>query len=90
MFKGSIVAIVTPFRDGKVDEDYGAVSESDYYCAYVDTIRLYRVRDPESRPMGIKVWQRSFAWARGVREPIIPIEYNIICDATTDTKPYPN
>lgn len=58
--------------DGKIDEDYAAFSESDLYSGFTDTVRLpgfYHV------PLGIKVWQRSYAWGKAFREPILPIEY---------------
>jgi len=62
--------------DGKFDEDYNAVSESDVYIAYVDTFHSPIVLG--HIPLGIKVWQRSYAWASRVKEPIVIMEYNII------------
>ncbi|MBI3766342.1 MAG: hypothetical protein HY277_07570, partial [Ignavibacteriales bacterium] len=62
--------------DGKIDEDYGAVSEHDLYCGYTDTSRRYPVQN--NVPLGIKVWQRSFAWGERIKEPILPIEYNFV------------
>jgi hypothetical protein len=59
-----------------VSGDSGAISESDYICEYTDTARLADI--PDHKPLGIKVRQRSMAWASAVREPIIPIEYDII------------
>jgi hypothetical protein len=60
-------------NDGKIDEDYGAVSENDAYVAYCDTTpRIGHV------PLGIKVWQRSFAWKNRVTEPVLPFEFYII------------
>jgi hypothetical protein len=59
-----------------VDEDYGAVSERDLYVAYRDSFSEPRV--PSHVPLGVKVWQRSFAWSTTVKEPILPIEYTII------------
>ena len=58
------------------DEDSGAISESDYICEYTDT--TYLKDFPKHMPLGVKVVQRSYAWARAVREPIIPIDYTII------------
>ena len=58
------------------NEDSGAVSESDYICEYTDTTYLREF--PEHTPLGVKIIQRSYAWARAIREPIIPIDYTII------------
>ena len=54
--------------------DSGAVSENDIICQYTDTTRPVR----RHIPLGIKVIQRSYAWASAVREPIIPIDYAIV------------
>lgn len=59
-----------------VDEDYGAVSEQDVYVSYTDTFTAPTV--PGHIPLGLKVWQRSYAWASRVKEPLIILEYNII------------
>ncbi len=59
--------------DDKIDEDYWAVSESDYYCGYTDTFKL-----PAHIPLGIKVWQRSYAWATLLTAPILPFECYLI------------
>ena len=56
--------------------DSGAISESDYICEYTDT--AYLKDYPKHLPLGVKIVQRSFAWARGVREPVIPIDYTVI------------
>jgi hypothetical protein len=62
--------------DGLIDEDYGALSEKDIYVAYTDTFHIPMIIG--HIPLGIKVWQRSFAWRSRVKEPIIPFEYNFI------------
>jgi hypothetical protein len=59
--------------DGEIDEDYGAVSESDVYVGYVDTIAT-----ANHRPLGLKIWQRSFSWRDRIRNPILPMEYTIV------------
>jgi hypothetical protein len=61
----------------KVDEDYGAVSESDVYVSYTDTFRFPRVVAGHI-PLGIKVLQKSFAWGTQLKYPILPIEYYIV------------
>jgi hypothetical protein len=59
-----------------VDEDYGAISESDVYVSYTDTYRTPVIQN--HIPLGIKIWQRSYTWATRVKEPIIIVEYNVI------------
>jgi hypothetical protein len=59
-----------------VDEDYGAVSEDDIYIGYKDLFT-----DPPvigHYPLGIKVFQKSYAWRNFVQEPIIIMEYAIV------------
>ncbi len=59
-----------------VDEDYGAVSERDVSIAYTDVFT-----DPVVTghvPLGIRVWQKSYAWQNLVTQPILAMEYTII------------
>ncbi len=59
----------------RVDEDYGAVSESDIYVSYKDVFQ-----DPSVSghlPLGLKVFQKSYAWRRYIKEPFIIMEYTI-------------
>ncbi|HTY38679.1 MAG TPA: hypothetical protein VMH23_16285 [Bacteroidota bacterium] len=64
-------------HDGLIDEDYGAISEHDAYVTYSD---IYGDPNPilQHVPLGVKVWQRSLAWAADVKEPILPFEYYFI------------
>ncbi|HLB01084.1 MAG TPA: hypothetical protein VJO14_06830, partial [Bacteroidota bacterium] len=59
-----------------VDEDYGAVSEHDVSISYSDVFAEPIV--PGHIPLGIRVWQKSFAWRNLLKEPILPLEYTII------------
>ncbi len=60
-----------------VDEDYGAYSQSDYYCSYTDTF-TYPVY-PDHKKMGIKVWQKSYAWEYGSSaDAILIMEYSFV------------
>ena len=64
-------------HDGLIDEDYGAISEHDAYVSYAD----YNGNPnpiPGHVPLGLKVWQRSYAWQSAVKEPIIFVVYNIM------------
>lgn len=68
-------------HDGKIDEDYGAVSENDAYVAYYDIYDNPYLENNTSIinfPLDIKVWQRSFAWKRRMKNPILPFEFYII------------
>lgn len=64
-----------------VDEDHAAISEEDIYVAYRDTFSNPTM--PNHVPMGIKVRQKSYAWPKTLKEPIIFIEYNIINESST-------
>jgi hypothetical protein len=59
-----------------VDEDGGAISEHDLYVTYRDSFPLPRIRN--HTPMGLVVWQKSYAWKELIKEPILPIEYVIV------------
>ena len=59
-----------------VDEDYGAVSERDVSIAYSDVFTDPLV--PGHVPLGIRVWQKSYAWQNLFRQPILPMEYTIV------------
>jgi len=59
--------------DGLIDEDYAAVSESDYYLDYSDTATVPGLGD--HHPLGIKVSQRSYAWGKSFRKPILPFDF---------------
>ena len=57
-----------------VDEDAGAVSESDIYVVYRDSFPRPRIGNI---PMGVTIWQKSYAWKTAIKEPILPIEFVI-------------
>lgn len=59
-----------------VDEDYGAVSDRDYYLTATDTFKSYSVGGHV--PMGIKVVERSYAWDGDVGEAILPFDFTFI------------
>jgi hypothetical protein len=56
-----------------VDEDYGAISDNDLYCSATDTFLRPTVYQHVS--MGIKVIQKSYAWADPYAEAILPFDY---------------
>ncbi len=63
-------------HDGRIDEDYGAVSEHDAYVSFTDYYNTPAVLG--HTPLGIKVWQRSFAWNAAIKQPILPLQYFFI------------
>jgi hypothetical protein len=63
-------------HDGLIDEDYGAVSESDISVSYTDDFRDQVIAG--HFPLGIKVWQKSYAWESHVLQPILPFEFYIV------------
>ncbi len=62
--------------DGLIDEDYAAVSESDVYVSYTDAFPTPIIVG--HTPLGIKIWQKSYAWGTAVKDPIIALEYNFV------------
>ncbi len=59
-----------------VDEDYAAISDNDIYIAATDTFKSYVV--PGHVPMGIKVFQKTYAWRGDFANGIIPMEYKFV------------
>src|SRR3990172_803791 len=57
-----------------VDEDYAAISDNDLYCSARDDNYV----TGGHFPMGIKVIQKSYAWARKELNAIIPFDYYFI------------
>ncbi len=57
-----------------VDEDYAAISDNDLYCSARDDNDV-----PAGHfPMGIKVIQKSYAWAGNYANAVIPFDYYFI------------
>ncbi|MGA2625259.1 MAG: hypothetical protein ABSF91_15500, partial [Bacteroidota bacterium] len=61
-----------------VDEDYGAVSDQDVYCASTDTFSLKISNVADHFPMGIKCVLKSYAWRGDFADGILPVEYKFI------------
>jgi len=61
-----------------VDEDYGAVSDQDVYCASTDTFSLRLSYVPDHFPMGMKVFFKSYAWRDDAAQAILPLEYHFV------------
>jgi hypothetical protein len=59
-----------------VDEDYAAMSDQDFYMAATDTFKSYTV--PNHFPMGIKVFQKTYAWKDPGAGGFIPMEYQFV------------
>ncbi len=59
-----------------VDEDYGAVSDNDFYFSATDTFKSPAISG--HKPLGIKVLVKSFAWKGDDGEAILPFDYYFI------------
>jgi len=59
-----------------VDEDYGAISNSDLYCSATDT--FLRPIIAGHNPMGAKIIQKSYAWNSAAADAIIFLDYSYI------------
>jgi hypothetical protein len=65
-----------------VDEDFGAISESDISFSYRDSLP-FTVNDPlnptyKHIPLGIKIIQSNYAWKTLLKEPILPVVFTIV------------
>jgi len=60
-----------------VDEDYGAVSDKDYYCTAQDVFDFPTHPDGH-KSIGIRVIQKSYAWQGSFADGILPFEYTFI------------
>ena len=60
-----------------VDEDYGAVSDHDIYLASTDTAKNSNVPTRHHK-MGVKIFQKSYAWQEKFAEAILPMEYYFV------------
>ncbi len=59
-----------------VDEDFAALSDQDVYIAATDTFKSYSV--PGHFPMGIKLFQKTYAWQGNFADGIIPMDYYFV------------
>lgn len=59
-----------------VDEDYGAVSDKDYYITATDTFKSFTVGG--HAPMGVKVFQKVYSWDQDFAEGVMPMDYYFI------------
>ncbi len=61
-----------------VDEDYGAVSDNDLYFSSTDTARRSNFTIQGHVPMGIKIFQKSYAWRGDFADGILPMDYYFV------------
>ncbi len=61
-----------------VDEDFGAVSDNDLYLTATDTANQSNFTEPGHIPMGIKIFQKSYAWRGSFADGILPMYYDFI------------
>jgi hypothetical protein len=61
-----------------VDEDFGALSDNDLYIGVTDTAHRSSVTIQGHVPMGIKIFQKSYAWRGDFTDGILPFDYYFI------------
>ena len=49
--------------DGLVDEDFAAIGQQMFSCQYTDMSEAAQLNQPDHESLGLRVQQRSFAWA---------------------------
>jgi hypothetical protein len=59
-----------------VDEDFAAISDNDVYCTSTDTFSIPTYAN--HLPLGIKVWQKSYAWRGKFADGILPFDYYFV------------
>ncbi len=59
-----------------VDEDFAAISDNDVYCTSADTFSFPTYST--HLPLGIKVWQKSYAWKGKFADGILPFDYYFV------------
>ncbi|MDI6809753.1 MAG: hypothetical protein QME66_12345 [Candidatus Eisenbacteria bacterium] len=63
--------------DGRIDEDFAAISEQMLSCTYTDFATEAIQRYPDHRPLFLKVQQSSFAWSITGYDEFIGVEYKV-------------
>ncbi|MFN0150227.1 MAG: hypothetical protein ACKVU1_05880 [bacterium] len=70
-----------PFNDGRIDEDYAAISQQMFTSVYRDTARFFneRIRDPSKRhtPIGLEVVQESYQYTAPAFDDFVGLEFRI-------------
>ncbi len=61
-----------------VDEDFGAVSDRDYYMGSTDTVTGVPGVPASHVPMGVKIFMKTYAWRGIFADGIIPIDYYFV------------
>jgi hypothetical protein len=63
--------------DGKIDEDFGAISQQMFTCVYRDDTAEALNTYAEHVPLGLEVVQSSFAWGVPGSDNFVGVEYTI-------------
>lgn len=66
--------------DGRIDEDYAAVSQQMFTCEYWDYSDAAIQRNPEHRPLNLRVRQSSYSWSTAGSNEFIGFDFDIIND----------
>jgi hypothetical protein len=70
-----------PLNDGRIDEDYAAISQQMFTSVYRDTATFFneRIRDPSKRhtPIGLEVVQESYQYTAPAFDDFVGLEFRI-------------
>jgi hypothetical protein len=64
--------------DGRIDEDFGAISQQMFCCEYWDYTEEAAARNPDHRPLYLRIRQTSFAWSNDGANEFIGLQYRIV------------
>jgi hypothetical protein len=68
--------------DGRIDEDFAAISNQMFFCEFWDTDPSRRLSLPEHEPLGCRVQQATLCWEDALVDDFIAMEYLIINEST--------
>lgn len=70
-----------PLNDGRIDEDYGAISQQMFACVYRDTASFFneRIQNPIQRhtPIGLEIVQESYQYTAPAFDDFVGMEFQI-------------
>ncbi len=73
--------------DGRIDEDYSAISQQMFSCEYWDYTEEARNRYPEHRPLNVRIHQESYAWSTEGANEFVGFDFKIFNDGVRVAAP---
>src|SRR5262249_32049941 len=64
--------------DGRIDEDYAAISNQEFFCEYGDTDPNIKLANPEHVPLELWVQQASLCWEAPLVDDFIAFDFKLI------------